>query len=185
MNDQRIIDLFWQRDESAIRESSARYGSYLLCLAQRILSNREDAMECVNDTYLAAWNTIPPQRPAVLSAYLGRLTRNLSLKRLRHNTAEKRGGGITPIPLDELGDCIPDTTFWQKEDSAALGAAIDAFLRTLPPTEQRVFVSRYWHLYSIKEIAHAYAMRESRVKMMLLRTRGRLRAHLEQEGFTV
>ena len=185
MTDQTIVSLLWQRDEDALRAVADRYEHYLYAIAQRIIGNSEDALECVNDTYLAAWNTIPPEKPHSLSAFLGRIVRNLSLHRLRYNTAEKRGGGNSPLPLDELADCIPDQARWQEEQSAALGQSIDRFLRDLPLTERTVFVRRYYHLQEVKKIAAELSATESRIKMMLLRTRKKLRAHLEKEGFSV
>lgn len=185
MNDQSIVARLWQRDETALAAVADRYEHYLYAIAQRIIGNREDALECVNDTYLAAWNTIPPEKPTSLAAYLGRIARNLSLHRLRHNTAEKRGGGELPLPLDELADCIPDSACWQEDTTGALGQSIDRFLRKLPETERTVFVRRYYHLQEIKKIAASLATGESRIKMMLLRTRKKLRVHLEKEGFSV
>ncbi len=185
MNDETIVSLLWQRDESALRAVADRYEHYLYTIAQRIIGNREDALECINDTYLAAWNTIPPEKPASLSAYLGRIARNLSLHRLRHNRAEKRGGGQPPLPLDELADCIPDTAQWQEEHAAELGQSIDRFLRALPTKERQIFVSRYYHLQEVKRIAGDLAASESRIKMTLLRTRKKLKVHLEKEGFSV
>lgn len=185
MNDQAIVSLFWERDENALRTVADHYEHYLYAISQRIVGNREDALECVNDTYLAAWNAIPPAKPVSLSAYLGRIVRNLSLRRLRYNHAEKRGGIESPLPLEELADAIPDTAQWQEEQAAALGQSIDRFLRKISQTERAVFICRYYHLQEIKAIADRLAIGESRVKMMLLRTRKKLKVHLEKEGFSV
>lgn len=183
MDDEKIIALYWQRDETAIQETVSQYGGYCFAIAYGILNNHEDAQECVNDTYLSAWNSIPPHRPQVLSAFLGRITRNISLKRLRLLHAEKRGGGQVPLVLDELSDCISDGCDLEKEwQEKQLSELIDSFLRTLAETERRIFICRYWYMDSVASIAAQYQFSESKVKMMLLRTRKKLKLRLQKEG---
>lgn len=151
-----------------------------------ILRSREDSEECVNDTYVGAWNAIPPHRPNSLSAFLGKLTRRISLKRLRSQNAEKRGGGEYALALDELGECIPDRESVEKKvEEKRVAECISAFLRTLPATERKVFVQRYFYLRSVKEIAHSFTFSQSKVKSMLHRTRGKLKENLRKEGIDV
>ena len=184
MDDAEIVALYWARDERAVSESAARYGGYCRAIAERILDNREDAEECVNDTWVGAWWSIPPQRPALLSAYLGKLTRRIALKRLRGRLAARRGGGQAALALEELDDCIPGG---QRADEALdareLGRLIDRFLDALPETETRVFVCRYWYLDPVAEIAERFGFSQSKVKSMLHRTRGKLRERLQKEGY--
>ena len=184
MEDSHIVAMYWQRDESALSSSAERYGRYCYAIAYRILGSHEAAEECVNDIYLQAWETIPPARPTSLSAYLGMLTRRRAIDRLRHDGALSRGGGTPALSLDELADCLPaegePATALERQE---LARAISAFLRTLPTTVGNVFLRRYWYLDSIPEIAARYAMGESRVKMMLARTRKRLAAYLEKGGY--
>lgn len=185
MEDKRIIELYWRREESAIDITKAKYGTYCLSIAMRILQNSEDASECENDTYLKAWNTIPPNNPDPLCSYLGMITRGLSLDRLRRNKAQKRTEDVW-VSLYELEDCIPDNKSVEEElEAKELAGYISAFLRTLPQAECDVFLNRYWHFLSIKEIADKYSFTQSKVKMMLLRTRKKLTSHLEKEGIFV
>ncbi len=185
MEDEKIIELYWQREESAIEETKAKYGSYCLSIAHRILQNSEDASECENDTYLKAWNTMPPKKPDPLSSYLGMITRGLSLDKLRRKNAQKRSEGVW-VSLNELEECIPDNKSIEEElEAKELARHISGFLRTLPQAECNVFLNRYWHFLSIKEIAEKYSFTQSKVKMMLLRTRKKLTSHLEKEGIIV
>ena len=154
MDDQKIVELYWNRSECAVSETATKYGSYCYSIAYNILANREDAQESVNDTYLAAWSTIPPKKPVILSTFLGKLTRRISIDRLRKRTAEKRGGGNIDLVLEELGGCIADrqnveSTYIYKE----LVHAINCFLETLTQTERNVFLCRYWYMDSITDIA--------------------------------
>ena len=186
MDDRSILDLFWSRQEQAIVEIAAKYGSYCHSIAFGILQDSRDANEAVNDAYLAAWNTIPPQRPYALRTYLGKLTRNLSLRKWRDRTAAKRGGGQILLALEELGDCIPaGSTPDAALEQQALAEVIDAFLRTLPTEERCIFLRRYWYLDSIRDICSRFGYGQSRVKMTLYRTRKKLLQTLEQEGFTL
>ena len=186
LEDSKIIDLYWARKEQALAETDAKYGSYCRTIAQNILRNFEDTEECVSDTWLHAWNSMPPQRPGILSAFLGRITRNLSFDRCKYQQAAKRGGGALPLALDELGECIPasgrvEHALEQKE----LAAAIDRFLRTLPEKDCNLFLRRYWYVDSISVIADRYGMKENTVKSILFRTREKLRKFLGEEGIAV
>ena len=183
MEDARIVDLYWARSETAIDETSAKYGKYCYAIAHNILANAEDADESVNDTYLAAWNSIPPQRPSVLSSFLGKITRRISIDKWRTRNAEKRGGGEIILALDELSDCVPSSRNVEQEvEAAILGKLIDNFVMSLPITERRVFICRYWYLDPIASICHQFGFSQSKVKVMLHRTRNSLRYYLEKEG---
>lgn len=184
MTDQQIVTLFWERSETAIAETDNTYGQYFHYIAFGILGNNEDAKEIVNDTYLKAWNTIPPQRPNHLKAFLGRITRQLAINRLEWNTAQKRDGSQYWVALDELSTCISGTEDGaDMAELAALRDTLNCFLHSLPAEARRVFIRRYWHLHSIAEIATDFSISESKVKSMLMRTRGKLKQHLKQEGF--
>ncbi len=183
MEDYQIVALYWNRNEDAIQATAAKYGRYCYTIAFHILSNREDADESVNDTYMSAWERIPPHSPAVLSTFLGKITRRISLNKWRYQTREKRGGGEVPLALDELSECIPsaqstETLVEQKE----LSYAINLFIGTLTKSEQDVFVSRYWFLASIKEISLKFGFTEGKVKSMLFRIREKLKKYLSEEG---
>ena len=154
MEDLQIIRLYWDRDEAAIPATAEQYGSYCTAIAGNILENREDAEECVNDAYLAAWNAMPPHRPGHLAAFLGKLVRNLALNRYKRNTAEKRGGGAVTAVLDELSELVSGTdTVEQELERRELVRAINGFLAGLSPKKRSLFVSRYWYTESIAEIA--------------------------------
>ncbi len=184
MEDKRIVELYFSRNERAIEETAAKYGKYCFSIAHNILSNREDAEECVNDTYMDAWNQIPPTRPKSLSLFLGKITRRISIDRWRRRNAQKRGGGEMDLVLDELYQCIPDHSNVEQEYAfKELTATINTFVGTLPATEQRVFLCRYWYLDSIRDIAKRFRFSESKVKSMLLRTREKLKKHLQKEGY--
>lgn len=186
MEDQQIIQLYWDRREQAIWESDRKYGSYCRSIARRILAVEEDAEECVNDTWLHAWNSIPPQRPNVLSAFFGKLARNLSLDRWRRNRAAKRGGDQVELALHELGDCLPAPGGPEQAlDEKETGRVISQFLRTQPELDRALFIRRYWHLESIAALAQSFHLRESQIKSRLFRTRQRLKAALEKEGIAV
>lgn len=186
MDDERILALYWARDEAAIAATAARYGGYCRTIADNILHSAEDAEECCNDTWLGAWRSIPPQRPRRLGAYLGKLTRNLALNRFRAAGAEKRGGGQVPLALSELEDCLPAARGAEAEAEAAeIAAAVGSFLRAQPRLRREVFLRRYWYLDPIRDIARAYGMGESRVASLLYRMREQLKRHLEQEGIVL
>ena len=182
MEDGKIIELYFQRDEEAIRQTEAAYGHKLYTLAYRILLSREDAEESVSDTYLTAWKSIPPTRPNCLSAFLGKITRHIALDRWRRRSAGKRGGGEPELALEELEECIPG----EDSPEAALRtrefqAAMNRFLGGLPEKERKIFVSRYWYLRSIREISEKCGLSESDIKTRLFRTRGKLRTFLAEE----
>ena len=183
MDDKQIVDLFWQRNETAIDETAAKYGPYCHSIAYNILDNDADAEESVNDTYLDAWNSMPPHRPSILSTFLGKITRRISIDRWRRRSAEKRGGGQITVVLDELEECIADKNSVEQEVEANLLAdVINTFVKALPDTEQRVFLCRYWYMDSVESIAKEFGFSQSKVKSMLYRTREKLRARLIKEG---
>ena len=183
--DERIIALFWERSEEAIRETEKVYGRYLHYISYGILKNDEDAKETVNDVYLKAWNVIPPQRPNPLKAFLGRMARQLSINRLEERLAQKRGGGQYALALEELEECISHPHEEDPADGIALQDALNKFLRSLPREARRIFLRRYWYMQSVEEIAKALSVSESKVKSVLFRTRKKLKEHLKKEGFTV
>lgn len=186
MEDRQIIELYWQRDEAAIVRSEEKYGTYCRAVARGILRVAEDVEECVGDTWLAAWNAMPPARPAVLRTFLGRLSRNLSINRSLQDRAQKRGGGEVPLALEELRDCTASRGSTEEAvETAELGRLIDAFLRTLPAEECDLFLRRYWFLDSIDEIAARFHIRGGAVKTRLHRTRRRLREYLAEEGYAL
>lgn len=186
MRDSDIIALYWARDERAIAATADRYGSYCYSIAYNILYSHEDAEECVNNTYLGAWESIPPQHPKRLSAYLGKITRNLSLNRYKKNRVRKRGGGQTELVLSELEDCIPSKKSVEHAvEEMVFVEAINRFLYAMPEQKRNIFIRRYWYLYSIQDIAKAYGMSESKVTSMLFRMRKELKTHLEKEGITL
>ena len=190
MDDKEILTLYWNREEAAIAASAQKYGHYCGRIAGNILSQAEDvadqgaAEECVNDTWLRAWNAIPPHRPAKLSLFLGKITRELAIDRYRAQRTQKRGGGVYDVALEELEECL-----WTERDTVEravegnlLGEAISRFLWEQPPLHRDVFVLRYYHFSSIQRIAKAYAIGESKTKSILFRTRKKLRVFLESEG---
>ena len=186
MEDHQIIELYWARSQQAIAESDCKYGPYCRTIARNILTLEEDAEECVNDTWFHAWNAMPPQRPGILSAFFGKLTRNLSLDRWRKNRAAKRGGGLVEVALQELEGCLPDRRTPEEHlDASETAAVISAFLRSQPELDRKLFVGRYFHLSSIGELRARFGLTEGQIKSRLHRTRRRLKAALEQEGIAV
>ena len=184
MEDKQIIDLYWARSETAISETASKYGRYCHSIAFNILRSHEDSEECVNDTLFNAWKAMPPQRPNKLSAFLGTITRNLSLDKWEQYNAEKRGLGQVPFALEELHDCIPALeNADQIADDLTLTEILNQFLNTLPKDRRKIFIRRYWYMNTIKEIAEGYSTSESKVKMSLLRSRNELKQLLEKEGF--
>ena len=183
MEDRKIVDLYWQRDENAIPETAAKFGGYCRTIAYNMLSDAEDAEECLNDTWLRAWNTMPTNRPSRLAPYLGKLSRWISLTRLREKTSLKRGGGETALVLDELADAVDSGADVEKAvELKELNAALRRFLKTLGETERQVFLARYWFIASIAEIAEKFGFSESKVNSMLHRTRKKLLGYLKEEG---
>lgn len=185
MEDSQIVELYWQRNETAITHTQQKYGRYLGKIAFQILNDREDSQESVNDTYLAAWNAMPPHRPSVLSTYLGKLTRRISIDLFRKKSAQKRGAGEYQKSLEELGDLAGGTTPQEAVDSQLLGDAIAGFLRTVSSEARHTFIGRYYYLDSVKEIAAYCHISEAKVKILLHRTRLALRTYLEDEGYTL
>lgn len=186
MDDNAIIQLYWDRDDQAIQATSVKYGRYCKRIAGNILNNKEDAEECVNDTYLNAWNTIPPHRPKQLATFLGKITRNLAFNKYRYGTAEKRGCGEIALVLDELADCVSDTgDVEQIINRRELIKAIDSFVRTLPPVKRDLFVRRYWYADPVKDIAKDRGMLQGTVSKTLERTRKQLKAYLTERGFAL
>lgn len=183
MDDRQIIALYQERSETALSETAKKYGRYCRSIAYNILNNEEDSEECVNDTWWRVWETIPPQCPDCLPAFLGKITRNLALNRYKYNSREKRGGGQVFLVLEELEGCIPgtDSTAGAMEEKL-LTEALNKFLAQLPVVKRRMFLRRYWYLSSIKEIAEEFGVSESKVKMILLRIRNKLKQALEKEG---
>lgn len=184
MQDEGIVELYWKRDETAIRETEGKYGRYLTKIAYGILADQEDCCECVNDTYLKAWNSMPPHKPAILSTYLGKITRQTSIDRYRTQRREKRGGSEYEVSLSELEECLShreDTE--QTVELHLLTQAICAYLEGMQAESRIIFIGRYFYLDSVKEIAHYMGAGEAKVKSILHRTRKGLKAYLEQEGF--
>lgn len=186
MDDHQIVDLFWARSESAISEASIKYGRYCHSIALNIVVSAEDAEECVSDMLLQAWNSMPANRPSLLSAYLGKITRNLALNSFRKRKAGKRGGGEIELILHELEDCLPAKNGVEDElEGEHLAKLISHFLRTLNDESMTVFVRRYWYSDSIASIAARCGISESKIKSMLFRCRNKLRAYLGSEDFMI
>lgn len=182
MTDHQIIDLYFQRSETAISATENTYGAYCRSIAIRILQNKEDAREVVNDTYWKVWNSIPPQCPNPLQSFLGKITRQLAINRLAQNTAQKRGGKTYALILEELTDCAGNTPADPTEE-IALRDALNTFLRQLSDKPRQIFIQRYWYMLSVAEIANETGLGQSSVKMQLLRTREKLKIYLQEEGF--
>ena len=182
MEDQQIIELYFARDERAIRATEEQYGKLCLYIASRILSDRADAEECVNDAYLTVWNTIPPTRPAYFKAFLCKITRNLALKKAEAAGAQKRTPAAM-LSLDELAEAVPDAALSPEAGEEELGKTISDFLRKQSEERRNVFLRRYWFFDSISEIAERFGFSESKVKSMLFHTRKKLREYLKKEGF--
>ena len=186
MTDEGIVNLYWDRNEAAIKETDLKYGRYCFSISYNILSNKEDSDECVNDTYNAAWNSMPPQRPVILSAFLGKIVRNISLNRYKELTAQKRGGNQIELILDELGEIAsdmpgPDDRVIQTQ----LAKAINEFLAGLPTEKRIMFVRRYWYADDIGAIAKRVGMSANNVSVEIRRIRLKLRGYLIERGFDV
>jgi RNA polymerase sigma-70 factor (ECF subfamily) len=186
MTDEGIVNLYWDRNEAAITETDLKYGRYCFSISYNILSNKEDSDECVNDTYNAAWNSMPPQRPVILSAFLGKIVRNISLNRYKEITAQKRGGNQMELILDELGEIVsdmpgPDDRVIQTQ----LVKAINEFLAGLPAEKRIMFVRRYWYADDIGAIAKRMGMSANNVSVEIRRIRLKLRGYLIERGFDV
>ena len=183
LEDSKIVDLYWQRSEEAIPETAAKFGGYCCTIAYNILSDEQDAEECVNDTWLKAWNSMPTHRPALLAPYLAKLTRWLSLTRLRKRNALRRGGGETPMVLDELAEVVPDNIDLEKQlELKELSTALRKFVAGLDDTEAQIFLARCWYMTSVKEIAEKFGIMPGNVSTTLHRTRRKLQNYLREEG---
>lgn len=184
MEDRQIVMLYWERDPQAIELSRQKYGAYCFSVAHNLLASREDAEECVNDTWLHAWNGMPPNRPGILRMFLAKITRCVSFNRFKANNTQKRGGGQLPLVLEELAECIADES--RVEDAviaAELGESVRQFVRSLPEREGDIFVRRYFFTESITEIAQSYGITVNYTMVMLSRTRKKLKNHLMKEGY--
>lgn len=180
MKDDQIVELYWQRDENAVRESRVKYEAYCGTIAYNILHSKEDSEECVNDTWLRAWNNIPPEKPGRLAAFFGKITRNLAIDKYRRSRSRKYGGGQIALCLDELEECIGEEQ--PIEDRVALRELINEFLTELTDKNRDIFLFRYWYIMSVSEISRRYGISEGAVKMILQRTRSKLKGYLEREG---
>ena len=184
MDDAEIVRLYWDRNEQALAATADKYGRYCASIAENILGSKEDAEECVNDTYMNAWRAMPPYKPRVLSAFLGKITRNLSLNRYKYMTAGKRCGGSSTAILDEIGELVSDTGSVERViDRRELVKAIDAFLGELSADKRSIFVCRYWYFDSISSIASRFGMTENHVSVALGRIRLKLHKYLTERGF--
>ena len=184
MEDANIVQLYWDRNEQAITESSSKSGASCQSIARNILEDRSDAEECVNDTWLRAWDAMPPHRPSMLSVFLGKITRNLSFDRYRMLHRDKRGGHSIDLVLDELAEIVSGTDDPERSwEAKELHREIDRFLATLEPDKRHMFVRRYWYADSIPDIARRFQTRKNNVSVTLMRIRKSLREHLTERGY--
>lgn len=185
MEDHEIIALFFRRSEEAVAAASRKYGAYCRSVVTNILSNREDVEECLNDTWLAAWDSIPPNRPDRLRVYLARIARNTALNRRKELTAQKRGGGAVDAVLEELHECISGSGMDEALDELVLRSAINTFLRSQPKQKRDIFIRRYWAMEPVNNIAKALGLRRGQTATILYRMRWELKEFLEKEGITL
>lgn len=186
LEDREIVELFWTRSERAIAESNAKYGSYCFAVADNILDSKEDSMECVNDTWLRSWNVIPPKRPDKLKLFFAKITRNLSIDKVRKRTAQKRGMGNFETALNELEECISGDSFIDDAlDKKLLSECIEAFLQSIAKRDRQFFLRRYFFTEAVSDIAARFEVSENAVSVSLYRTRAKLKKHLEKEGFFI
>lgn len=182
MEDEKIIDLYWQRDQAAIYETDLKYGRQLKSLSLHILNSKEDAEECVSDTYMAVWNSLPPHRPSRFQAFIAAILRNVSLKRVRERCTKKRGGGQLALALEELDECLGSDFCVEREyEQKELAGKIDQFLFSLSPDDRKIFMCRYWLVSPVNEIADRMGFSQSKVKSSLHRTRQKLQIYLKKE----
>lgn len=184
MEDAKIIELYWLRSEDAILETERAYGSRLRALAERIVASVEDAQECLNDTYLKTWQTIPPKRPTYFFAYLAKICRYLAFGKLDWQGAQKRSADVVTLS-DELAQCVPDERRDREAEGREIARAMNAFLAILPKDSRVIFLRRYWYCETVEEIAQHYGFSQSKVKTRLHRIRGELRVYLQKEGIAV
>lgn len=186
MRDEQIVELYWRREERALEETDRKYGRYCHTVAYNILHNHEDSEECVSDTWLRSWNSMPPQKPSKLQLFLAKITRNLAFDRFKHNTAKKRGAGEMMLVLDELESCIPAPGNLEEEIiGQELAESVNRFVRALPEREGNIFARRYFFTESVEQIASRYALTENNTAVILSRVRQKLKAHLTKEGYTL
>jgi len=186
MDDETIINLYWERSESAIDETDKKYGNYCTQIAMNILHNKEDSEECVSDTYFKTWNSIPTQRPTILRAFLGQITRRLSLDKYKKRNTKKRGGNEVELIFSELDNCVSSTTNVEAEyETGSIAKIIDNFLDSIDSESRIIFIRRYWYADSISSIIERFGMSESKVKSMLFRTRNKFKTYLEKEEINI
>lgn len=186
MEDEKIIDLYWQRQETAIVATAEKYGPYCTAIADGILHSARDTEECVSDTWLAAWNAMPPHRPSILSAFLGKLTRNLAFNRYTRERAQKRGGGETELVLEELAEVVSGgEDVYSELERQELARELNLFLNALDGKKRAIFLQRYWYALSVGSIAARWGMKENAVSMTLHRLRCGLRQYLTERGFVL
>lgn len=186
MEDPIIIEMFRQRNEEALTQVKRKYGPYCHSLACGILGNHADAEEVVNDTWLRAWNSIPPQRPVVLKLFLAKITRNLALNRRRDQAAQKRGGGEVDLALEELSECVPAREgIPEAIEGRELAGMIQSFLLTQSPRDRSIFVRRYFCVEELGAIARRHGLTEANTRKILSRTRTKLKEYLNKEGYQV
>jgi len=184
VEDSRIIELYFNRDETAIAATEEKYGAYCFSVADNILQNAEDAEECVSETYLRVWCSVPPKKPRVLRLFLAGITRNLAIDRYHAKKAGKRGGGEAGLVLDELSECIAHSSDIASDyEGRELGESINSFMKNLPERDGNIFLRRYFFTESVAEIANKYGLKENYVTVILSRTRKKLKAHLIKEGY--
>ena len=183
MEDEKIVKLYWDRKEDAIRESEIKYGKYCYSVAYNILHSPEDSDECVNDTWRGAWEAMPPEKPTKLQSFLARITRNIAIDRYRYDNAQKRGAEVESA-IDEYWECIPNQEA-SIEDETVLKQAINGFLATLDTQTRVIFMRRYWYSMSVKDIARSMRLSESHIGVILHRTRNKFKAYLTKEGIFV
>ncbi len=185
MEDNQIINLYYNRLEDAIKETSNKYENYCTTIAKNIIGNKEDVKECINDVYMKVWNSIPPNRPNHLKAYIAKITRNTAIDYIEKHNAKKRNNGELDVILSELEECISVSTLEDDFNEKLLVQYINNFLNDLSAINRELFVKRYWYAYSIEEITKQYKMSKSKVKSILFRLRKKLKKQLEMEGFVL
>lgn len=183
MEDEEIVQMYWDRDEKAISATSEKYGAYSMAIARHIVESPEDAEECVNEVYLKLWNSIPPHRPDLLAAYIGKIVRNVAFNRYKKNRAQKRGGSQMMIALEELAEEIGSNNLEEEWDQHMLTEVINSFLSELPEHKRKLFVRRYWYGDSVRELAKTVGMTENHVSVILKRLRTKLRNYLIERGY--
>lgn len=183
MKDEQIVELFWKRSEDAVSETQSKYKKYCSYISRNILGNDQDVEECVNEVLNAAWNSIPPQKPSNLQAYIGKLTREISISRWRENHAAKRYASEFSVSIDEIEEIAVDDDFTENVEKEQVSKSISDFLRSLPETDRNMMIRRYWYGDSIRSICERYQFSEGKVKVQLQRTREKLKKHLKKEGW--